>query len=349
MPDKYEPTPAPVIGFYVQPSPPDARDHIAPALAAPVALPAEFVQPMPAVKNQLHIGSCGAFGTIAALEYEYAKQGLALDLSEEYQYAVTRELMATLCQDSGSYPREAMRAATEYGALTEADVPYLSRDLCWNPGDLEDANAKRYRALEYFKVGPSREAIKAALYGTNGSDGHVIAYCTLVYANFGTDSQGYLHNSGASAVGAHWMDAIGFSEGRQAWRVRNSWGSGWGDGGYAWIRYADAERDPGQGGMWTEDAWALRIAYLPDPPPEPPEPPEPDTGYADGYRAARTAILEQLNGDQAAYDAMANSTDYGIEARRRYTWIRDVYLPWRIGGVEAMKPLLGAWRSGLPE
>jgi hypothetical protein len=37
--------------------------------------------------------------------------------------------------------------------------------------------------------------------------------------------------------GAHIVNIVGWDDGKKAWRVKNSWGTGWGDGGFAWIAY----------------------------------------------------------------------------------------------------------------
>ena len=283
---KFDPTPETPLTFYrvgtVHPSPPDPRDHVMP-LRLPAALPAEYVQPQPPVRNQGAWGACGAFGAICALEYEYAKAGQSFDGSEQFQYAETRRLQNNSpCEDFGSYPREAMRVLTEIGAVTESRMPYQSEGLCWRPNDLLRNEASSRRAVEYFKPQPFRDAVKAALYGTTGHDGHVLAYCCLVYQNFEPDASGTLPAPSGSVMGGHWMELVGWSEQRQAYRVRNQWGAGWGDGGYCWIRYRDAELPSDRGGMWIEDAWAVRTALQPPPPPEPqPEPfgppPPPDT------------------------------------------------------------------------
>lgn len=44
---------------------------------------------------------------------------------------------------------------------------------------------------------------------------------------------------GSPVVGGHEWRVLGYSPGRQAFRMVNSWGTGWGDGGRAWILAAD--------------------------------------------------------------------------------------------------------------
>ena len=68
-------------------------------------------------------------------------------------------------------------------------------------------------------------------------------------------------------VGGHAITAVGYDERRQAFKIINSWGTGWGSGGYGWIGY-DAFNE------YVRTAYVMRFA---DPAPEPPrpEPPKP--------------------------------------------------------------------------
>src|SRR6185436_17527294 len=38
-------------------------------------------------------------------------------------------------------------------------------------------------------------------------------------------------------LGGHSMVAVGYDDAKQAFRIQNSWGRKWGDGGYAWFSY----------------------------------------------------------------------------------------------------------------
>lgn len=55
---------------------------------------------------------------------------------------------------------------------------------------------------------------------------------------FWPDSNGYIHPSGAVA-GGHAYEICWASHARQAYRIINSWSTGWGQLGRAWISRAD--------------------------------------------------------------------------------------------------------------
>jgi hypothetical protein len=48
--------------------------------------------------------------------------------------------------------------------------------------------------------------------------------------------------------GGHAMLAVGYDDARQAFRIQNSWGRGFGDGGYAWLSYEFFSRNVGEAG-----------------------------------------------------------------------------------------------------
>lgn len=72
---------------------------------------------------------------------------------------------------------------------------------------------------------------------------------------------------------AHAMTVIGYDDNRRAFRLINSWGTAWGDRGYAWVSYRAFQSD-------VREAYAARVAMPPPPAPLPapvvvPVPPRP--------------------------------------------------------------------------
>jgi hypothetical protein len=64
---------------------------------------------------------------------------------------------------------------------------------------------------------------------------------------FRPDAAGVLSLSG-SLVGGHCVWVRGYNQPRDAYRIQNSWGSGWGQGGQAWLRAVDLSRLLVEGG-----------------------------------------------------------------------------------------------------
>lgn len=284
MPSKYDLLPAGANPLdvmrpgLVRPSAPDPRDFGFLAHAAipgsSVQLPRKFELPRVPVRNQQDWGACGAFGSISQYEYEMAKLGVAFDGSEQAQYAWTRLIQNTLCQDSGSDPRSAMQAMVKYGVLTESEAPYQQpKDLCWQPGDSLTQTAASRRITAYAKTAQDMQAVKAALYGTNGKDGRVVSACHSLFRNFAPDANGVIPMPGGPLWGGHWMSHWGWDDdlptpyGPGAYLYRNQWSAAWGLGGYCWMPYAVWSLGVNQGGVWP-DLWVVTVK-APDPQPSP--------------------------------------------------------------------------------
>ena len=54
---------------------------------------------------------------------------------------------------------------------------------------------------------------------------------------------------GSENSGAHLVNIVGWDDSKGAWRIKNSWGTGWGDGGFAWLAYGS--NNVGMGAAWA--------------------------------------------------------------------------------------------------
>ncbi|RMG55566.1 MAG: hypothetical protein D6722_27650, partial [Bacteroidetes bacterium] len=64
-------------------------------------------------------------------------------------------------------------------------------------------------------------------------------------------------------TGGHAMCVVGYDEGRQAFRLMNSWGTEWGDGGFIWVKYDDY-------GQFCKYGYSLHLGDAPQPQPDNP-------------------------------------------------------------------------------
>jgi C1A family cysteine protease len=181
------------------------------------------------VKSQGQCGSCWAFTAHAVLESQLLIQtGIEYDLSE--QQLVDCTPFSYGC--SGGTTESAWSYLQWEPARIEAHYPYEAVD--------NECRAKLYpayvRTLGYDAFSGSENAIKEALmdYGP---------VATSMYANnalkdyqsgcFEDDSSGQV-NHGVVIIG--WDDTV--CDGG-SWIVKNSWGQGWGDEGFFYIRRGD--------------------------------------------------------------------------------------------------------------
>jgi C1A family cysteine protease len=108
--------------------------------------------------------------------------------------------------------------------------------------------------VQYARVAQDAGQMKACL-----AAGYPFVFGFTVYESFEGDAvanSGVLQMPGDSEaqVGGHAVMAVGYSDSTQRFLVRNSWGSGWGVGGYFTIPYAyltDANL--------ADDFWVIRV------------------------------------------------------------------------------------------
>jgi len=184
------------------------------------------------VRNQMNCGSCWAFATVGAYEGSYLiRNNTSLDVSEQ---AVLN------CSGSGTCGGGwwAFNYMVSPGAPAEADYAYTANDKpC--PSNLK--NTYRAVAWGYVKNSssiPSKAELKQALctYGP-------LAVAVNVTPAFQAYTGGVFNENNNSGIN-HGVTLIGWDDAKNAWLIKNSWGTGWGstceygsERGYMWISY----------------------------------------------------------------------------------------------------------------
>ena len=191
------------------------------------------------IRNQGQCGSCTAFGTVGAWEEILRKltPGDDTDLSEKHLFFCS----GGKCSE-GNTPDAVLNQATK-GVCIESCLPYgitssgidskCASGICdnwWEKG----------KKLASWKSVKDVNEMKNIL-----QQGHALATTMAVHQSFMNFCAGVYHSLGASdpIVGYHMISCVGFSDGLGAWLIRNSWGTGWGESGYVWIKYGDSEID----------------------------------------------------------------------------------------------------------
>lgn len=202
------------------------------------------------VRNQGNCGSCWAFGGTQAIEMGYKIFAhKEIDFSEQ-------DLVSTMFYGCGG-GNHVFNRQVEKGQMAEADCPYTaSGRKCPNPFKAAG------KPLSGGYVGqenrrPTDEELQAAItnYG---------ALSVTVGANgsFGNLDGGFA--KGCPSVGTNHIVALtGWktnpADGKIYFKIKNSWGTGWGKDGYSFVRR----------GCWNlaEDATFVVVEKAPCPPP----------------------------------------------------------------------------------
>ena len=217
------------------------------------------------VEDQGGIGSCTANAAVGVVEYfERRAFGKHIDASRLFLYKATRNLMH-MTGDTGAYLRTTMKAQALFGVPPEEYWPYTDKkpidhiepthhfDL--EPSAFCYAFAQSYQAIKYVRLDPygiTGETLlsRIKLYLASGlpSMFGFTVYDSIRQAS--RDGEIPFPCSRERSVGGHAIVAAGYDDEKKikntdcgteetkgALLIRNSWGDGWGDGGYGWLPY----------------------------------------------------------------------------------------------------------------
>lgn len=169
------------------------------------------------VKDQGQCGSCWAFSTVCNLEGTgFVNGGKLVSLSEQ---------MLVDCSDQGGcgggWPYEAMSWTSYNGLASESAYPYTARDgncksvttIVRNTGYQKISNTEDQMAQALTQYGPLSICLDA-----NGIEYY---------------GGGVLKNPSCTNRINHAVNLVGYgTAGVSYFKIRNSWGSGWGESGY---------------------------------------------------------------------------------------------------------------------
>ncbi len=201
------------------------------------------------IEDQGTLGSCTANAGVGLIEYyERRAFGEHLDASRLFLYKNTRKLLHW-SGDTGAWLRTTMKAMVLFGVPPEAYYPYDISKFDDDPDAFCYAFAQNYQSIRYFRLDAATTTTGKLLKRVKNflSAGYPSMFGFTVYG-YGND-KGEIAFPGTSDTvqGGHAVVAVGYDDNRKigtkkgALKIRNSWGEGWGEGGYGWLPYAYVE------------------------------------------------------------------------------------------------------------
>jgi hypothetical protein len=206
----------------------------------PTTLPSSYQLIMPPVQSQGNeftcipfaiayaTRSCEQFYKTGATSYSYSTN----IFSTEFVYNQTK--FSTDCS-SGTSAGTVFDFLIANGVCTWASMPYSGTDGCsLMPNSTQITDAAKYKITSYSKIlKEDQTAIKTLIVANHP----VIAVCSLDQS-FYDSKPGFIWKTYSSTPGlAHGLAICGYDDSKHAYKVMNSWGTGWGDAGYTWIDY----------------------------------------------------------------------------------------------------------------
>lgn len=241
-----------------KPDLPDSRDlqyaapaHIISALPPMVDLTGQC----PPVYDQGQLGSCTANSIGAAFEFDLLKQNLTDFMpSRLFIYYNERAIENTINSDSGAQIRDGIKSIANIGVCAETSWPYVISEFAIKPYQACYTEASNNTAVSYHRVSRDIDQMRGCL-----ADGYPFVIGFTVYSAFESTQvaqTGVLNLPAAneSAIGGHAVLVVGYDDGPGRFRIRNSWGTGWGQNGYFTMPY-----DYLLNANLSDDFWTIRV------------------------------------------------------------------------------------------
>jgi C1A family cysteine protease len=182
------------------------------------------------VKNQASCGSCWAFSTTGQLESYFLQRGTRVYLSEQQLVDCSGSFGNQGC--NGGWPRNAMNYVRTYGITTTSAYPYVARNQpCKTQGGAyKISSIGAATGCQGLQTALASQTISVAVDATNWSP-----YTSGIFSNCNTALN-------------HAVLLVGSSS--SYWKIKNSWGTGWGEAGYIRIAQGNTCGICSHEGVW---------------------------------------------------------------------------------------------------
>ncbi len=237
------PAPRKIERYGWVPDLPDHRDHL-------FAAPPRYLSALPArvdlrehcpeeIYDQGRLGSCTANAIGCAFEFDLLKQQLTDFMPARlFIYYNERAMEGTVGTDSGAMIRDGIKSVATQGVCSEDSWKYDTGRFAEKPSKECYTEALTHQGTSYQRVTRVPNQLKGCL-----ASGYPFVFGFTVYESFESDEvarTGVVPMPAADEkpLGGHAVLAVGYDDASQRFLVRNSWGSGWGDGGHFTMPYA---------------------------------------------------------------------------------------------------------------
>jgi hypothetical protein len=217
------------------------------AAAAPIPASKDLRVAWWKVADQGSTGSCVGWATAdSVLRWHFVKAGRLSTtdmLSPRFVWMASKETdpiitrPTTFIETEGTSLKSALDIARKFGVVRDAVLPFGTGKLYAGQGSTFYAIAAQRKITAYFNLGSSLTNWRTWL----ATKGPILTRLNVDTTwDLATANDGNLDEYNADVTrGGHAVALVGYKPDR--FIVRNSWGTGWGDGGFAYASYDYAQ------------------------------------------------------------------------------------------------------------
>lgn len=223
-----------------KPDMPDFRDvpYVAPKIVIPASI--NLATTYSNVYDQQNLGSCTGNAIAMGIDFTLIKEGKKpLNGSRLFIYYNERVIEGTVKQDAGAQIRDGIKTVYNSGLCSEVLWPYNQNKYQVKPSLKCYTTAKSNLLTKYMRLDNSKLSdLKSCL-----AEGYGFVFGFSVYESFETEEVATtgivpMPATTETILGGHAVFCVGFDDKTQSFKVRNSWGVGWGDKGHFYIPYS---------------------------------------------------------------------------------------------------------------
>lgn len=209
----------------------DFTTKLAPSLKASTAADPDL-RPYCTSTNQYSLSACAGNATADSVEILDAFDGKPhLELSRLFVYSKSRELHQELNKDQGTYISTCFEVLSRFGICEETEWPYDISKVFITPSLISLREATGHKIHSYYHISEEgNDRIAAVLTALRSN--HPVVFGTQITQAFEQYTGGVLSVPTGDVIGGHAMIIVGWDSKVNAFIVKNSWGSTWGQGGF---------------------------------------------------------------------------------------------------------------------
>lgn len=235
-----------------QPDLPDQRDHdysVAMYQLASTPPVVDLSSKFPPPFDQGDLGSC----TGNALAGQMAFLHPGNEFSRLFIYRGERAIEHTITSDSGAQIRDGIKFLASSGCCLETEWPYDITKFKAKPPQKCFTDAKPFAIKQYARLSILNDMLDCLASGFPFVFGFTV-YESFEGSDVATSGVVNMPKGHEKVIGGHAVEAVGYDMATRRFKVRNSWGTGWGQGGYFTIPFDYLQRR-----SLSDDFWTVRL------------------------------------------------------------------------------------------